>query len=198
MRKGVIKIMAKTTVSKEIKDTIEITIQEVFQKLNSISWLERQKAMKEEAFKNTEKILYHYNALKEHVADESQYLAEYQAEREKKRSKSIVLYTSRTTEPMDEDEFLEDRKLSYKRSKEDVERIAKALNKIKEYKGYEVIELRYLTRTESNEVFTYEQIAEQLAGTKSYGKDLSERTVRRYKNELVKEMAVLLFGSDAL
>lgn len=190
--------MAKTTVSKEIKDAIEITIQEVFQKLNSISWLERQKALKEEAFKNTEKILYCYNALKEHVADETKYLEEYQAEYEKKRSKSIVQYTSKTTASVDEDELLEDRKLSYKRSKEDVDRITKALDKIKEYKGYEVIELRYLTRTESNEVFTYEQIAEQLAGTKSYGKDLSERTVRRYKNELVKEMAVLLFGSDAL
>lgn len=190
--------MAKAAVSKEIKNTIEVTIQEVFQKLNSISWLERQKAMKEEAFKNTEKILYCYNALKEHVADEAQYLAEYQAEYEKKRSKSIVQYTSKTTMQIDEDELLEDRKLSYKRSKEDVDRITKALDKIKEYKGYEVIELRYLSRTNTNEVYTYEQIAEMLAGTKSYGKDLSERTARRYKNDLVKEIAVLLFGSDAL
>ena len=57
-------------VSKEIKETISVTIDEVFKKMNSISWLERQKAMKEEAFKNTEKILYCFNILKEHVADE--------------------------------------------------------------------------------------------------------------------------------
>lgn len=45
-------------VAKEIKETIAVTIDEVFKKMNSISWLERQKAMKDEAFKNTEKILY--------------------------------------------------------------------------------------------------------------------------------------------
>ena len=43
-------------VSKEVKETIVTTIDEVFRKMNSISWLERQKAMKDEAFKNTEKI----------------------------------------------------------------------------------------------------------------------------------------------
>lgn len=57
-------------VAKEIKETIAVTIDEVFKKMNSISWLERQKAMKDEAFKNTEKILYCFNILKEHVADE--------------------------------------------------------------------------------------------------------------------------------
>mgnify|MGYP000835730672 CR=1 FL=1 len=39
-------------VAKEIKETIAVTIDEVFKKMNSISWLERQKAMKDEAFKN--------------------------------------------------------------------------------------------------------------------------------------------------
>ena len=57
-------------VSKEVKEAIVITIDEVFNKMNRISWLERQKAMKDEAFKNTEKILYCFNILKEHVEDE--------------------------------------------------------------------------------------------------------------------------------
>jgi uncharacterized protein YdeI (YjbR/CyaY-like superfamily) len=61
-------------VSKETKETIITTIDEVFRKMNSISWIERQKVMKDEAFKNTEKILYCYNVLKEHVADEQEYL----------------------------------------------------------------------------------------------------------------------------
>ncbi len=43
--------------------------------MNSISWLERQKVMKDEAFKNTEKILYCFNMLKEHVGDEKEYIA---------------------------------------------------------------------------------------------------------------------------
>ena len=37
---------ANMAVSKEVKETIVTTIDEVFRKMNSISWLERQKAMK--------------------------------------------------------------------------------------------------------------------------------------------------------
>ena len=96
-------------VSKELKETIEVTIEEVFSKLNRISWLERQKAMKEEAFKNTEKILYCYNVLKEYVSDEEHYIAEYQEEWDKKKSKSIVINKSKSM-PADEDELLEDKK----------------------------------------------------------------------------------------
>lgn len=60
-------------VSKETKETILATIDEVFQKMNSISWIDRQKAMSKEAFKNTEKILYCFNVLKEHVSNEQEY-----------------------------------------------------------------------------------------------------------------------------
>lgn len=76
-------------VSKEVKETIVITIDEVFKKMNSISWLERQKVMKDEAFKNTEKILYCFNILKEHVADEAAYLAMIN----KRKSGSVVRYS---------------------------------------------------------------------------------------------------------
>ena len=51
------------SVTKETRETILVTIDEVFKKMNSISWLDRQKAMKDEAFKNTEKILYCYYAM---------------------------------------------------------------------------------------------------------------------------------------
>ena len=92
-------------VSKEIKETISITIDEVFKKMNSISWLERQKAMKEEAFKNTEKILYCFNILKEHVAGEKEYLEMAH----KNKSTSIVRYSKNKTEKPCEDQLLEDR-----------------------------------------------------------------------------------------
>ena len=36
-------------ISKETKETILATIDEVFQKMNSISWIDRQKAMSKEA-----------------------------------------------------------------------------------------------------------------------------------------------------
>jgi hypothetical protein len=180
-------------VSKEVKETITITIDEVFAKMNSISWLERQRVMKDEAFKNTEKILYCFNFLVEHVADEQEYFE--WAKRGK--STSVVRFNKQKAEKPDSDQILEDRYASYVRSKTDVDRIKKALEKIKSKKGYEVIEYRYLRRKEKDEVYTYEEIAELLAG-KGYNENLNETTVRGYKNNLVRDMAVLLFGSDAI
>ena len=171
-------------VAKEIKETIAVTIDEVFKKMNSISWLERQKAMKDEAFKNTEKILYCFNILKEHVADEEGYLAMIQ----KSTSGSIVRYQKNKVD-----------------SKNDVERIEKALKKIEGKKGYEVIEMRYLQRKKTvengkqvEEVYTFEEIADILGGQQGYNENLNEKTVRNYKNALVRDMAIFLFGSDAV
>ncbi len=130
------------TVSKEVKETIAITIDEVFDKMNGISWLERQKAMKNEAFKNTETLLYCFSILKEHVADEESYLGMIG----KKKSGSVVRYTKNKGEKPDEDQLLEARIASYRRSKNDVERIEKALKKIEGKKGYEVVQ-----RTESRQ-----------------------------------------------
>ncbi len=188
-------------VSKEIKEAIITTIDEVFRKMNSISWLERQKAMNDETFKNTEKILYCFNILKEHVADEAAYLGMIN----KRKSGSVVRYSKNKVEKPDEDQLLEDRIASYQRSKNDVERIEKALKKIKDRKGYEVIQMRYLQRKkitengkETEEVYTYEEIADALSGQQGYNDNLNEKTVRNYKNTLVRDMAIFLFGSDAV
>ncbi|MCI8483491.1 MAG: hypothetical protein HFH41_04025 [Lachnospiraceae bacterium] len=188
-------------VTKETKETIITTIDEVFKKMNSISWVDRQKVMKEEAFKNTEKILYCYQTLKEHVEDEKEYLdMAFHG-----KSASFITYSKNKAAPTDEETILRDRKASYERSLNDVERIEKALHKIQDRKGYEVIELRYLSRKESEEgnkikeeLYTYEEIADILAKQEGYNDNLNEKTVRTYKNTLVKEMAVLLFGSDAI
>lgn len=181
-------------VAQEIQETITVTIDEVFKKMNSISWLERQKAMKDEAFKNTEKILYCFKMLKEHVEDEKEYIAMMG----KRKSCSVVRYSKNKTEKPEEDQLLMDRVASYNRSKSDVERIEKALAKIKVKKGYEVIEYRYLMRKEKDEVYTFEEIADVLAGQQGFSDNLNEKTVRNYKNTLVRDMAVFLFGSDAI
>lgn len=185
-------------VTKEVKETIEVTIDEVFRKMNSISWLERQKAMKDEAFKNTEKILYCYNVLQEHVESEEQYLEECMADLQRKRAKSIVLYSTAKSPEPDVDQIIEDRKAAYRRSKSDAERIEKALKSVRAKKGYPVIEYRYLKRKDGGDVYTYEEIAELLAGTDNYSENLNEKTVRNYKNSLVRDISVFLFGSDAI
>lgn len=91
-------------VTKETREAIITTIDEVFKKMNSISWVDRQKAMKEEAFKNTEKILYCYQTLKEHVEDEKEYLA--MALRGK--SASFITYTKNKVGQTDEEAILRD------------------------------------------------------------------------------------------
>ncbi len=181
-------------VTKEIKDTISVTIDEVFRKMNSISWLERQKVMKDDAFKNTEKILYCYNILKDHVEDEKAYIDMIY----KGKSGSIIRYTRNNAAAPEEDQIMDDRRASYIRSKTDVERIEKALKKIQGKKGYEVIKYRYLLRKDNDEIYTYEEITDILAGQQGYNKNLNEKTVRNYKNTLVREMSVFLFGSDAI
>lgn len=189
------------SVSKETKETILITIDEVFRKMNSISWIDRQKVMKEEAFKNTEKILYCYNTLKEHVADEHEYMDIALHG----KSKSITSYCKNGTTPKDEDKILADRQASFERSKSDIERIEKALKKIKKRKGYDAIELRYLQRKKTREgnrineeIYTWEEITDFMSKMEAYPDNLNEKTVRNYKNTIIKEMAVLLFGSDAI
>lgn len=188
-------------VSKEVKETIEITIDEVFKKINSISWLERQKAMEDKAFKNAEKILYCFSILKEHVADEEAYLEMIG----KKKSASVVRYSKNKVEKPNEDQLLRERIASYQRSKNDVERIEKALKKIEGKRGYEVIQMRYLQRKkitengkQTEEVYTFEEIADILSGQQGYNDNLNEKTVRNYKNVLVRDMAIFLFGSDAV
>ena len=186
-------------VSEEVRETIAAAIDEAFKRMNGVSWLERQKAMKEDTFKNTEKILYCYNILKEHVADEEAYLAMIG------RSGSVVRHSRNRPERPDSGQLLEDRIASYQRSRNDVERIGKALKKIEGRKGYEVIQMRYLQRKkvtedwkQAEEVYTFEEIADILSGQQGYSDSLNEKTVRNYKNALVYEMSVLLFGSDAI
>ena len=189
------------SLSKEVKEVIAAAVDETFRKMNDISWLERQKLMKEEAFKNTEKLLYSYSILKEHVADEAEYLKMA----EKQTSGSIVKHSEHKGEPLDEEEISKAREASYHRSRADVERIEKALEKIKGKKGYEVIELRYLSRKETvedgkkaEETYTFEEIAALLAGQPGYSENLNEKTVRGYKNALIHDIAIFLFGSDAV
>ena len=79
-----------------------------------------------------------------------------------------------------------------------MERIEKALKKIEGKKGYEVIQMRYLQRKkitengkQTEEVYTFEEIADILSGQQGYNDNLNE-------NALVRNMAIFLFGSDAV
>lgn len=170
---------------KQTQMIIESTINNTIDKMNSITTLDRMKAMRNETFKNTEKLLYNYNSLKEHVADENEYFDMLN----KTTSKSIVRY-SKNKVYISEDEMLKSREGSFLRSRSDVERIEKALNKIKKNKEYKVIELRYLQKKEEGDIYTYEEIADIL--------QRDEKTIRTWKSKMIKELSISLFGTDAI
>ena len=80
-----------------------------------------------------------------------------------------------------------------------------AMHQTMKEKGYEVIEMRYLKRKKQVEdgkqmetIYTFEEIAEILGGQQGYNDNLNEKTVRGYKNTLIHDMAIFLFGSDAI
>ena len=179
---------------KETKKLIVTTIDEVFKKMNSINWIDRHRLMQEEAFKNTETLLYSYNALKAHLENEDEYLEMAF----KGKSKSITSYTKNSFTSQTDDEIMASRLDSYNRSKSDIQRIETALKTIKNEKGYKVIETRYFMKSPEGDTYTWEEIAELLAGTDGFSENLNEKTVRTIKNQLIKKMSVLIFGSDAL
>jgi hypothetical protein len=48
-------------------------------------------------------------------------------------------------------------------------------------------------RKENYEIYTYAEITDVLAGQQDYSENLNEKTVRNYKNSLIREMSVFLF-----
>lgn len=180
--------------AKETKKLIVDTIDEVFRKMNTINWIDRHRIMQEEAFKNTETLLYGYTALKEHLENEDEYMEiAFHG-----KSKSITSYVKGGFTSQTDDEIMAARLDSYNRSKSDVKRIESALNAVKNEKGYKIIQARYLERADDGGIYTWEEIAELLAGQYGFSENLNEKTVRTLKNQLIKKMAVLIFGSDAL
>lgn len=179
---------------KEIKDTVLTTIDEVFKKMNRINWIDRHKAMQEEAFKNTEILLYGYEALKEHLKNEDEYMdMAFHG-----KSKSITSYVKGGFTSQTDDEIMAARLDSYNRSVSDVKRIEQAINAIKDDKGYEIIKMRYFEKSSLGETYTWEEIAEWCAGKYGFSENLNEKTVRNIKNKLIKQMSIIIFGSDAL
>ena len=180
-------------IDKQTKSIIESTVNATVEKLNGVAVIDRMKILKSETFKNTEKLLYNYKILKEHVEDEEGYFHML----DKKTSGSIVRY-SKSKATFNEDEMLRFREESYLRSKNDLVRLQKALDKVKRCKEYKVIELRYFTKKDNRDTYTFEEIAEILSSSGEFSETLSEKTVRRWRSSLVTEISISLFGSDAI
>lgn len=169
------------------------TVDEAIEKMSSFSWIERIKALSNDYFVSTEKLLYAYPALQSHLEHEDEYfdMAFHGS------SSSIVKFSKFKISKPEEEQILKDRKESYNRSKSDLEKIEEALDSIKNEKGYEIISLRYFVNKKDGNTRTWREVAEELGKLDKYPDDIAESTIRKYKNRLVRKMAVVIFGSDA-
>lgn len=187
-------IMANAINSKDVKSALKDIFSDIIKsqmdEFSKVSFVERQKFVQKSIFIKTEKLLYNFHALEQHLANEQEYLSMAF----KQSSGSIIRYSKNKVEKPEDDQLLADRKSSYERSVHDFKRVKQALDAIADEKGFKIIELAYL----SGGHYTNKEIAEKLAGTNGFNEKLSEKTVRAHRNKLVNEIAFLLFGTDAI
>lgn len=150
---------------------------------------EKRKAM---AFRKTEKLLYSYRALKEHLMSESEYLGMAF----KRTSGSIIKFYKAKTGPPDENQIIQERKESYNRSVSAFEKLQSAIMSVSGQKWYRIIDIQYLQ--DNGRDLTMREITEILSADASFSDNVSEKTVRRHRDALIRQIAVYIFGSDAI
>lgn len=167
------------SIEKIIRKTVEETIKEINK---------RPVQQERNYFKDTEKLLYAYPALKLQIKEIEKDIKDLQEEGYTEKSKDIVMMPTGGGQVLTKKEIQEqrikNRQDSLARTQREVNRIERALKQIEDDPGYGVIEKKYFGGK------TNDEIAEDL----SY----SVRTVIRHKNRLINKLKVMLFGVDAL
>ena len=143
-------------------------------------------------FKIMEKLLYNYPAIKRIVADKEAYTKVELTE----KSKSIVGMNYQATRQGKEAliESLErDRETEYDITASQFRELDRVVREFESRREFPVIRLYYFREhidgSPQEEAATWEDVAEEL--------NVEEKTARRWRNKLVNDMAVCLFGIDA-
>ncbi|MDU5208158.1 MAG: hypothetical protein E6441_00850 [Clostridium sp.] len=166
-----------------IKEAVKIAVEE------AINGLKDNRLLKNEIpyYKKVELLLYNYENLKEAVKQKEEdikYLDKYGLQ---EGSKSIVIYNPSSGRFSSEDRYIELRE-RYKREKEeterDIKRIESAINKVKNDKYFNILQLKYLN-AEEERIKTDELISEKL------GKDRT--TIIRNRKRLINKLVTILF-----
>lgn len=169
----------------EIKDIIsnaaEKTAVEVIEKLRNKNMIKREMSF----YKRIEILLYSYNSLKEALNQKDEDIRNIERYGLPKKSGSIVVYS--TSGGISEEDRYMQLIEKYKREKEetkrDLNRIDRALDKIRNDKYFDIIYIKYLEGEE--ETITDEYIAERM------GKDRT--TISRNRKRLMNKMITILF-----
>jgi len=144
-------------------------------------------------FKATEKLLYNYPKLKRLIADREGYTQVAE------RSKSVVRASSTPTRRSGEDvkeEIRERRESQFERTLAEFRRLDEIIGMFEDRKEFDVIRMYYFNEDiDGNEL---EPDAERNSFFDiSLDLERDEKTVRRWRNNLVNDIAVCLFGIEA-
>lgn len=144
-------------------------------------------------FKATEKLLYNYPKLKRLIADREGYT------QVQERSKSIVLASSTPTRKSSEDvkeEIRERKESQFDQTLAEFRRLDEIIRMFEGRKEFDVIRMYYFNEDiAGNEL---EPDAERNSFfTISLDLERDEKTVRRWRNILVNDIAICLFGIEA-
>ena len=169
---------------KEKKD--ELTVNEIIARAVTATRLSCSREPKD-TFKATERRLYAYPVLLKKLEDDKEMLAEVKQYGARKKSNSITRFMKNGIR-LDAEEIKQgliiDLEATIASDKHEIERIEKALEQISEDDYKDIIRLKYFEQKSD------EKIAEEL--------HCADRTVRRQKSALVWQLAVFLYGAEAL
>ena len=152
-------------------------------------------------FRAMESLLYNYKKLEALVADEAEYInVEY-----KEKSTSFVAFnpSSAAYKSQDEamDELKQQRLVSYRRTRARFDEVDRVVQLFKDRKEFNVIRMYYFgedaegnVREEGALKYTFEEIADEL---EEMGLARDEGTARRWRSNIVNDMAVCMFGKPA-
>lgn len=138
-------------------------------------------------YRETEKLLYSYPALKLKIAQDEEDLQNGIIGGGGRRSTDVIYFSpgrSRQPEEQVQEELERSRRASMERTRIEVTRIDRALETIQDDQYYNIIPMRYF------DCLKPEEIADAMA--------CDERTYRRNKSRLVNKLKIVLFGADAL
>ena len=131
-------------------------------------------------YREVEKLLYSLPALEERLVQEEEALKHRIVEMPK-RSKSVVRFSHNfTLLTCDPDEYIESLKMSLQLTRLQVERIHKALDSIRSWPHYCLIEYKYFKN------MTNAQIGNLLF--------LDPSNISRHKNRMIKQLCIIFFG----
>lgn len=192
-------VVLSDDILKIIEGAVSRAVQETKSQIENISTPETAAGTRN-YFKIMEKLLYSYPALKRIVSDKEAYTAVEMRERSKSIVQSNIVAQWKSRDDVIE-ELEQEKEAEYDKTLKDFLRIERVIQEFRDRKEFVVVRLYYFKehidgspRAEDEENATWDEVAFEL---EEAGILKEVKTARRWRNEIVNDMALCLFGIDA-